>query len=224
MKSYIGQTRDLEQRVKFYRLLHCKGQTKIYRSLKKYGFDNFIFEEVSNADSKDNLDELEMYYIRTWDCVKNGYNIQNGGNGLGKHSEETKKKMSESRKGFRPSQETIEKMRINSTGNKNMLGKRHSDISKKRMSDAHKGKLLSDEHKKRISDAHKGRILSDEHKAKLSNRTWSKEARRNMSNSAKNRQKVKCPYCYKIGSICQMKQWHFDNCKLKSKELYEAVR
>jgi len=33
------------------------------------------------------------------------------------------------------------------------------------------------------------------------------------SNIAKNRKKVECPHCSKIGAISQMKQWHFDNCK-----------
>ena len=29
-------------------------------------------------------------------------------------------------------------------------------------------------------------------------------------------QKVSCPHCNKVGRIGPMKQWHFDNCKLKS--------
>ena len=27
--------------------------------------------------------------------------------------------------------------------------------------------------------------------------------------------KIECPHCHKIGGLPQMKQWHFDNCKVK---------
>jgi len=29
-----------------------------------------------------------------------------------------------------------------------------------------------------------------------------------------NRQKIKCPHCNKIGGASQMKQWHFDKCRI----------
>lgn len=32
--------------------------------------------------------------------------------------------------------------------------------------------------------------------------------------------KIECPYCNKIGSYPQMKQWHFDKCKYKEKSHY----
>lgn len=38
-------------------------------------------------------------------------------------------------------------------------------------------------------------------------------AKQKMSDAAKNRKKVKCPQCGKIGSPSNMKRWHFDNCK-----------
>jgi hypothetical protein len=41
----------------------------------------------------------------------------------------------------------------------------------------------------------------------------SDELKLKLSNIAQNRQKVKCPHCNKIGSISQMKQWHYDRCK-----------
>jgi hypothetical protein len=37
--------------------------------------------------------------------------------------------------------------------------------------------------------------------------------RNKISNTLKNKPKVKCPHCDKEGSISNMKRWHFDNCK-----------
>ena len=57
-------------------------------------------------------------------------------------SEETKKKMSESKK-----------------GNKYNLGKKHSEETKKKLSEAAKGKHLSEETKKKLSEAKKGKNI-----------------------------------------------------------------
>ena len=57
-------------------------------------------------------------------------------------SEETKKKMSEAKK-----------------GNKYNLGKKHSEETKKKLSEAAKGKHLSEETKKKLSEAKKGKNI-----------------------------------------------------------------
>lgn len=47
------------------------------------------------------MDELEIKYIKQYNSLitQNGYNVENGGNSTGKHSEETKRKISEAQKG-----------------------------------------------------------------------------------------------------------------------------
>lgn len=67
-----------------------------------------------------------------------------------------------------PSQSTRDKMVANATGNKNMLGKRHSNKTKRLISDANKGKKMSQEAKEKISNFNKGKIISEEHKKILS--------------------------------------------------------
>jgi len=42
------------------------------------------------------------------------------------------------------------------------------------------------------------------------------EAKRKISEKAK--RKINCPHCGKIGSISNMKRWHFDKCKAKNNE------
>ena len=67
--------------------------------MNKYGFENFEFEILWVCYSKEELDFMEIQLILLYDSKKYGYNTQNGGNSVGKFSEETKKKMSENTKG-----------------------------------------------------------------------------------------------------------------------------
>ena len=96
---------------------------------------------------------------------------------LGKHhSEESRKKMSEARKG-KPSwmngkhhsEESRKKMSEARKGKPSwMNGKHHSEESRKKMSEAKKGKHFSEESRKKMSEAKKGKHFSEEHKRKLS--------------------------------------------------------
>ena len=92
-------------------------------------------------------------------------------------SEETKKKLSESKKGLQ-------------TGEKNpMFGKHHSEETKQKIGEVHKGKHISEEQKKKLSIALKGRIMSDEHKKKIGEankgRHHSEESKKKMSETKK---------------------------------------
>lgn len=60
-KVYIGQSVNIEKRVKSYKNINCKEQKKIYNSIKKYGFDKHIFEVVCECEVNE-LDVLERYY------------------------------------------------------------------------------------------------------------------------------------------------------------------
>lgn len=150
-KIYIGQSINIEKRLIKYRNLHCKEQTHLYNSLKKYGFDNHSFEIIIEC-TQEELNYLEIFYIDLHKSFnsKFGLNLREGGRG-GRMSEETKQKMSILRK-----------------GNKHALGKKHSEETKKRCGEARKGKTRSEETKKKMSEAQKGKIVSQETKAKMS--------------------------------------------------------
>ena len=116
----------------------------------KYGVDAHIFEILELCDTED-LNNRERHYQDLYDSVANGLNLLyvksehfNGG-----HSEESKKKISDSLKGktFTDehkykiglsnsrrvlSSETIEKHRVNG------LGKKASPETKKKMSESQK--------------------------------------------------------------------------------------
>jgi group I intron endonuclease len=98
-KIYIGQSIDIDRRKNEYkRLQRCKRQTRLYNSLKKYGYENHKFEIIEEC-SEDKLLERETYW-------KNYYKVleipslccRMDGRG-GRLSEETKQKIINSNKG-----------------------------------------------------------------------------------------------------------------------------
>ena len=76
-KVYIGQTiRPIEQR--FHRHLSDSLNnildTHFARAIRKYGKDSFIIEEIDNAQTQDELNQKEQYWIRYYNSVEDGYN------------------------------------------------------------------------------------------------------------------------------------------------------
>lgn len=95
-RIYIGQTTDYRKRLNQYRCLRCRTQTRLYNSLKKYGFTNHSFEVVEEVDNS-LADTREIYWISEYKCYwkdeNKGLNLNRGGN-RPKHTEETKQKLS----------------------------------------------------------------------------------------------------------------------------------
>ena len=79
-----------------------------------------------------------------------------------KHTEETKRKMSEARKGKTLSEETKRKM------SEAKKGIKHTEEHKRNMREAKKGMKHTEESKRKISETKKGRTFSEEHKRKIS--------------------------------------------------------
>ena len=99
-KCYIGCSINIEQRIKEHKRQRKNRHYKIYKAFDKYGIENFKFEVIAKCP-KEYLEKLEMFFIKYFNSVSEGYNITDGGyGGYGqKHSEEQKKKWSELRKG-----------------------------------------------------------------------------------------------------------------------------
>ena len=60
-KIYIGQSKNIRQRKKFYSFYNCKNQIKLFNSLKKYSFEKHIFEVVEEC-LLEQLNERETYW------------------------------------------------------------------------------------------------------------------------------------------------------------------
>jgi|ERR1035437_638815 group I intron endonuclease len=155
-RNYVGQTYNLKNRFSQYKGMWCKGQPRLYNSLKKYGWERFT-KEILECIPKELADEYEQHYISVFRCCEIGLNLDSGGHANKIASESTRLKISLAAKG-RPLTEKqklhLLKMQL---ANK---GKLHTKEHKLKMSAAMKGKkhgLMSEERKLKMSIAHKGK-------------------------------------------------------------------
>ena len=124
-KSYIGQTAkdNVEDRWGINGNGYLRGESdhKMARAIRKYGWNSFSHKVLLTIECETPeelvswLDEWEKYYIWLYDSFYNGYNSTTGG-GNGIRSEETKRKMSEAKKGKPKSEETKRKLSEASKG------------------------------------------------------------------------------------------------------------
>ena len=92
-KVYIGQTiRPIEQR--FHRHINDAMNnildTHFARAIRKYGKDSFIIEEIDTAQTQDELNQKEQYWIRYYDAVNKGYNETDAINKCGGNTYQSK--------------------------------------------------------------------------------------------------------------------------------------
>lgn len=262
-KIYIGKsTKEINESQEYY------GSGAILKkSILKNGKGNFKKEIICECDDLVELNKLEKFWIKELKSQDRniGYNITDGGDGGNIYDYlpdeqilEIKNKLSVAAKGRKPwnigkTKETYPELYQNCN---------QSDITKNKISDAHKdrwnglsyeerfgeemGAHLREcrsnelklrwtvEERERMSELFKDRDFSDESKQKMSNAAQERakthrgekhhcfgikqteETKLLKSLKAKNRPKLTCPHCDKIGASSQMKRWHFDNCKFKN--------
>lgn len=95
-KVYIGQTiRPIEERFKRHinDAINNILDTHFARAIRKYGKENFYIEEIDRANSQEELNLKEQYWIRYFNSINNGYNETDalykcGGNTYQSKSEE----------------------------------------------------------------------------------------------------------------------------------------
>lgn len=131
-------------------------------AIKKYGWENIEHQIICSNLTKVEAENLEIQLIKEHKTTDSrfGYNIENGGNCTGTHSEETKRKIGNAKRGNKDccgrklSANHIEKLRKSNFGNKYMYGKKLSEEAKRKISIANKGKIVSEETKKKLSKNH----------------------------------------------------------------------
>ena len=97
-KKYVGITRQDPRK----RWNHGGGYRKcpkVYAAIMKFGWDNIEHVILQTGLSKEVAEAEEIRLIKEFDSIVNGYNIEHGGNTIGTHSEETRRKISEANKG-----------------------------------------------------------------------------------------------------------------------------
>lgn len=149
-RVYIGQTINLEERIKTYKRGNCKNQIKVKRSFEKHGIHTHIFQIIKLCRVEE-LNDAERYFQDTFDCLgKNGLNckLSKSFDKNGFLSEETKARISKGligiTKGKKVRPDIIEIIRITSTGRVPSLEARQN------MSNAQKGRQCSDAAKEKI--------------------------------------------------------------------------
>lgn len=191
-KVYIGMTGVSPQK-RWRNGNGYKSQALVYRAIEKYGWDNIVHEIVSCKLRKEDAEKLEVELIKNHKSTdaKYGYNNAVGGSinsGYKWNSDSGRLRMREVAKSRIISETTREKHResyhnrvkylLNSTEARekqriSITGYKHTEESKAKMSEAHKGKVMSQEQKRELSNRMMGnkimcgRHLSEETKEKL---------------------------------------------------------
>lgn len=145
-KCYVGSTIHLDQRRKehFSRLANNKHiNAHLQNAYNKYGREAFDFEILETVDIDDNIKDKLLKREQFWiDNLKPEYNVLLvAGSNLGyHHTEETKKKISES-----------------------TTGVKKSDEHAKHIREGQSGRVLTEEHKAKLSEAAKHRKSPSNH-------------------------------------------------------------
>lgn len=94
-KVYVGQTKNFVVRKAVHLYAARKGcERPLYRAIRKYGEDAFVFEILEECDDS-LINDREQYWISQYDSFnrEKGYNLTSGGNQNYVLSEETKQKL-----------------------------------------------------------------------------------------------------------------------------------
>lgn len=149
-KVYIGITCKNPE----YRWNHGRGywQNQYFtNAIQKYGWENFSHEVLFSGLSKEEAETKEVELIALYDSTnrEKGYNHELGGNTRGKTTQETRQKISQSRKGKCVGEDHP------------MYGKHLSAERRHKISVANRGKCLprSEEHRRRISEVRRKPIV-----------------------------------------------------------------
>lgn len=141
-RIYIGQKNGK------YNPSYLGSGKMLQKAVNKYGAENFENRVIEWCETKDKLNEREIYWISKYNCFANtgiGYNLAKGGNQVNPLHAYTQEQL----------KEYGEKI---SKANK---GKTRSEEFCKRNSEIHKGKKISEETKMKLSEIKKGKPVKD---------------------------------------------------------------
>lgn len=169
-KVYVGQTtRSVKRRWSRHLSLAATGvERPLYKAIRKYGAEQFEIAVLGTVASKVDLDQAEQLYIYLYESnnLSRGYNLTSGGDSP-IVSAETRKKLSEMRRGKPHSTAHRESIRVSK------LSHSVSEEVRQAVRTAHKGKPLTEEHKAKLRGRSSpkgmlGRSHSDESRTKIS--------------------------------------------------------
>jgi len=158
---------------------------KLKKAFKKNP-KNFEFKPIYTFDTKEEAIEYEIKFNKKIIKDKNWLNTSAFPQII--HTEQTKKKISKTKKGTPawnkgiPTSMKVRKKMIDR--HKGFTGRKHSKKNRKKMSEFHKGKIVSKETKKKLSESHKGQIAWNKGKTGI----YSKATLKKISKASKGRE------------------------------------
>jgi hypothetical protein len=202
---YVGWTINLRQRLRDHmKPSRLSGNQRRDRWLASLIADGFYprVETVEHGDGQGHA-EAECKWITHYRSL--GFeltNLTDGGEGTQgrRHTAVAKQRMSEKRRGRKPSPQALAAARVATLGKPRdpkivaamrakLIGRPKAEIHRQRLAASKRGKALSDEHKKKLVDAHQNR--DPEERLRLARHAqgfrgpWSKAARHKLSEAKK---------------------------------------
>ena len=160
---------------------------KFYNSIRKYGEKNFNAVLIESSQDSQYIENLEIEKIfNDPDCL----NVSPGGGGMTCNS------------GWKHSAETIQKLKEKEPP---MLGKKHSEETKRRISESQKGLQVGEK------NGMYGKNQSEEFKKNMSLRMNSDNPMKGKTHTEEARNKISASKIGKPSFICGMKMWNDGN-------------
>ena len=127
--------------------VHYKYNKHFSRAISKYSWQNFLHEVLFDSLTKEEAEQKEIELIAYYNSTnaKFGYNKANGGNSNGKHTEETKRIISEKAK-----------ERLKNQKNNPLYGTHRSEETKRKISEKAIGRKDSEEARRKMSEQRVG--------------------------------------------------------------------
>lgn len=160
-KVYIGQSWNIK-----YRFSQYKGsvpnQRLLNRSLKKYGFENHLFQIIHELPYDVEQFIMDSYELLYWEFYRDAgfsmLNLREPGNSR-RHSEETKLLIGNSNRGKKPppvSEKRRNELSVSMKGNNFRKGRKNSKEHNKAISNGVKTKVYTDQVRLNLSNSKKG--------------------------------------------------------------------
>lgn len=216
-KVYIGQTRNSLSHRQYQHYQDSRNPeivTKFINGIRKHGSDKFTWEIIDRAETKEKLDDKEVYWIAKYNSIENGYNTLEGGSCNPMDSKEVYEKHSQTVKSdeFRQNHSIIMRKIVEENG-------------------------FSEEHRRKIGEKLKGNqhFLGKEHSSNwgikrsesasganhpMYGRRHSEEARRKISEQSKNQKmgarkilqySIEGEFIQEFPSLASAERWVRDN-------------
>jgi group I intron endonuclease len=159
--KYIGQTVAtlITRRQKHIDSVNAGSTTYFHNAMRSHGINAFAFTVIDTADSQDELDRKERYWIQYYETRERtkGYNTKDGGKLGAVLNEDIIRKISQANTGKKRSPEARAKMSARKKGIPNpahsermkrlfqerpswWIGKTHTEDTKRLLADKHRGK------------------------------------------------------------------------------------